>query len=494
MKRADRDRFPHPILLSLAAAVVAGAALAGGGEPLERRQSFDADPGWDGRNNRSTLPPRTIVQDFGYSRTSHTGGEPGELGGVVTPSGEPAYYAREIEPRSLNDELTASGVFVGEGRNFNVLVGFFNAGTLNEWRTPSSLALRLYGRGDNFYTYVEYCTRKWRAGADSPQGFMVRNPATGRTDPIEFPAGKNVYRWTLRYDPNANEGRGSIFATIGDRTARCDLDPGHKQDGATFNRFGLLNVVKSADGGGEVWLDDLTVNGETERFDRDPRWDARRNRQIYASKEVRFRFDFGWSRTGHAGGTRTGEIGGLLYRGDGRDEDRIAYYADRVGPLTLQRPIRAAGRISFHRGVSDSTTLFGFFHSTETTKVDTAQATGFPDPFLGVALEGPSSEGFLLYPAVRIRGDHQEASRAEQPNRIYPDGTSHSWSLEYTPGAPGQDGQMTVRLDGNSVTQAVPADFIARGKLLDRFGFITTRVDGNAQVVYLDDLVYTAVQ
>ena len=58
--------------------------------------------------------------------------------------------------------------------------------------------------------------------------------------------------------------------TLGGEMAVCHLDPGHKADGATFNHFGLLAVVKSADGGDEVWLDDVSVNGDADDFSRDP--------------------------------------------------------------------------------------------------------------------------------------------------------------------------------------------------------------------------------
>ena len=45
--------------------------------------------------------------------------------------------------------------------------------------------------------------------------------------------------------------------TMGGETSICHLDPGHKADGATFNRFGLLTVMKSADDPGEIFLDDI---------------------------------------------------------------------------------------------------------------------------------------------------------------------------------------------------------------------------------------------
>src|SRR5437899_1836867 len=72
--------------------VVAGSLLA-----AERTEHFDRDPAWDGHNNRTTSPePRMIKQDFGYSPTAHAGGATGEIGGFITPAGEPAYYAKKI--------------------------------------------------------------------------------------------------------------------------------------------------------------------------------------------------------------------------------------------------------------------------------------------------------------------------------------------------------------------------------------------------------------
>src|SRR5262249_47101038 len=127
------------------AAVLAGG-IAGWVAAAERVEHFDQDPGWEGRNNRATTPePRTVRQDFGYSRTAHAGGQPGEVGGLITPAAEPAYYAKPLTARGLDVPLTASGRLACRGRQFHALVGFFNAATLNEWRTPNTDALRLQG-------------------------------------------------------------------------------------------------------------------------------------------------------------------------------------------------------------------------------------------------------------------------------------------------------------------------------------------------------------
>jgi len=63
---------------------------------LLKTETFDVDPGWDGRNNRATDPaPRQIVQNFGFiGSSSNAGGSAGEIGGFITPAGEPAFYGK----------------------------------------------------------------------------------------------------------------------------------------------------------------------------------------------------------------------------------------------------------------------------------------------------------------------------------------------------------------------------------------------------------------
>jgi hypothetical protein len=479
-----------------AAPAVIVVALAGVARAGERQQNFDNDPQWDSHNNRAVTPtPRVVRQDFGYSPTRNAGGEgAGEIGGFLTPAAEPAYYARRIDTATFTDRLAVSGKLACTGQQFHVLVGFFNAGTLNEWRVPNSIVLRLYGRGDVFYAYVEYATSRWRAGGDSPGGFAtINDPATGKKRLRGFASRGAVHQWSLVYDPAGHGGKGSITATIDDETAICHLDDGHLQDGSIFNRCGLLNIPKHFDQGGEVWLDDLTINGETEHFNKDPGWEARGNRRTYTTDNVRPRFDFGFSKTQFAGGKASGELGGVVFRGDNRYAERLAYYGDRLDPLTLDKPLRASGKVSLRRGVSDSTSLIGFFHSQESVAVSDAQVAGFPMNFLGAAIEGPSREGFYFYPAYRLpHSDEAHARQGEAP-RILPDGSPGTWALEYDPQAADGTGRMTVTLDGK-LTHLDLAPGHRREARFDRFGIVTTWIDGNAQHVYFDDLSYTFQQ
>lgn len=484
--------------MRVVAAAVLAALASGSGAPARaderlKTETFDRDPGWDGRNHRPKDPPVKVTQDFGFSPTSHAGGQAGEMGGTVWSAAEPAYYAVPIEPRTLESPLAASGTLACMDGATHLLLGFFNADTANEWRTPSSLAIRINVRGDHFFAYVEYCTRTWRAGGDNPQAFAPPpDPQTGKKGQFPFPSGGKPHAWSLTYEPDGNNGSGRIIATLDDQTAICHLDEGHKSDGAVFNRFGVITVMKSADGGAPVFVDDVTVNGRTERFTEDPRWDGRNNRRVYETQNVRPRFDFGYSLTRFAGGKAAGELGGLTFRGDCRYPDRMAYYGDAVGPLTLEKPLRASGRLAMRRGVTDSTALFGFFHSEDSMRSNPSQKDAIPEGVLAIALEGPSSEGFYAYPVVRAKGGNGRAGRVRECPRIHPDGASHTWSLAYDPRGADGKGRITVSLDERPVTLDLEED--ARGARFDRFGIVTTWIDGNGQNVYLDDLIYTVGQ
>jgi hypothetical protein len=52
-------------------------------------------------------------------------------------------------------------------------------------------------------------------------------------------------------------------------------------------------------------------------------------------------------------------------------------------------------------------------------------------------------------------------------------------------------GQITVTLDGRSVSLTLGSGHKAAGARFNRFGLITTWVDGNSQTLWFDDLTYT---
>src|SRR5436190_15426285 len=122
--------------------------------------------------------------------------------------------------------------------------------------------------------------------------------------------------------------------------------------------------MRSDEDPGQIWLDNVKINGVPHVFNSDPGWEQRSNRTNYITTNVRPRFDFGYSPgSNFAGGQSQGEFGGHTFRGDSREEfngTRMAYYGDRLNHiLSLNQPLHADGKVGFLRGVSDSTTLIG---------------------------------------------------------------------------------------------------------------------------------------
>jgi hypothetical protein len=113
---------------------------------------------------------------------------------------------------------------------------------------------------------------------------------------------------------------------------------------------------------------------------------------------------------------------------------------------------------------------------------------------VGAAIEGPSSEGFYFYPTY---GVDQEGVRASgnrgtpTPPFIYPNGESRHWTLDYNPDGNGGTGNIMVTLDGHAVTLNLDPGHKQIGATFNRFGIITTHIDGSGQTVYFDDLTYT---
>jgi len=456
-----------------------------------REEHFDQEPtNWEGINNRNTnFPVRIVTQDFGFDANSrHIGETPGEIGGKINPAGEPAYYGYRLpRPLSLDDPLSASGKILVMPGNGHFLLGFFNAGTLNEWRTPNTLAVRINGRGENFHCHLELCTSRWRGDAG-----LITEVVRGRVAAKPIPGG-HVYDCQLAYDPKGDNGHGLITFSLSQQTATCKIQTEHRLDGATFTHFGLLPVLKAWDNPGEVWIDHVTVN--VTRFDltKDPKWEAFNNRRRYQTTNTRPRFDFGWSPTHYAGGKGAGELGGLIFRGDCREPQRMGAYGDKLTLLTLKTRLFAKGKVSLLRGVSDSTASIGFYNSKSSLAPNPAQDQSIPMDYLGINIEGPSSEGFFFYPVYRVHGNIAQAfdCRAGRALRIYPDGKVHEWVLEYDQEQANGRGRISVSLDGQSCVLELAPRAKEISASFDRFGICTPWIDGNSVTAYFDDLDYT---
>ena len=113
--------------------------------------------------------------------------------------------------------------------------------------------------------------------------------------------------------------------------------------------------------------------------------------------------------------------------------------------------------------------------------------------YVGINIEGPSSEGFFFYPVYRVHGDIAGAlgGGSGKAPHIYPDRTVHDWTLTYDPAGADGRGQITVTLDDQTCTLDLEPGAKAAGATFDRFGICTPWIDGNSVTAFFDDIQYT---
>jgi len=339
-------------------------------KPPLKTESFDKAPGWEGHNNR-IMPerPPIVTQDFGYSKTNFAGPAVGEMGGRITRAAEPAYYADKIGPVTLDDKLSASGTFAitKSSPGGGIFFGFFRAEQpVGGGRPVSSLGLNLDCERDGGRLAVRLIT-----GTNRGCGTFITPFIPGKFRPTPIRNDGTRYQWALDYDPEGAGGRGQFkFTFRGDSpkpgkyskadipeshreearrrfpdatTFAVDLPQGYRKQNTKFDHFGLMNMTKPG-GWMTIHFADLHYLGRGQGFAQDPKWDASGNRATYQAKVVAGAHDFGFSSTNHAGGN-AGEIGGIFWR-----SGKYAYFADKVGPLSLEDRLEARGKVVLKSG------------------------------------------------------------------------------------------------------------------------------------------------
>jgi hypothetical protein len=471
-----------------------------------KRESFDSDPNWEGLNNR-VVPkkPLTVKQDFGYSATTnHAGRASGEMGGAVQRSTTPAYYAAAIVKKTLNDRLTASGSFAitSTDGGAGLFFGFFNS----EQPGGSGRPIGSLGLDFDFEKNGGRIAARLISSGNKSCGTFLTPYLPGKFRPTPIKRDGTRYHWTLDYNPRASSGNGQFTVTLKSDThttedygplpeasqaealARfpnttkfvVDVPPALREEGATFDRFGLMNMMK-AGGSATIYFDDVNYNGESQDFSSDPNWTAVGNCRTFDDVDLVGAHNFGFSPKTNIAGGKPGEVGGGLWRsGD------YAYYADRIAPCGLDRKLEAHGKVRLVTAGPDSDMSFGWFSS---ASKDTK--SGDDRNFVGVHIGGPTRVGHYFSPVLATaKGSRRKVDAAP----ILVPGKNYDWSLVYDPNANGGSGEVTVSLGRETVSMQLKPGHKAEGATLDRFGFYSETIGGQMVKVYFDDLEYTAKQ
>ena len=477
-------------LLSVIAAGANRDVTAAPEQAVLKSESFDRDPGWEALNNRIVPEKRlTVTQDFGYNAAT------GDMGGRLTRTMKPAYYAAAFDkPKTLDEKLSASGTFYlsASTGGSGVFFGWFNAEQREGTGRPiGSLGLHFDAERGGGRLAVRLLTRSNRGCGKFVTKFeryrTSEERATARPTPIRNDGTR--YAWTLTYDPDAAGGNGQVLFTVKGNAAEpadfegkpvtFDLPPGYKAEGATFDRFGLMNGTKPG-GTMTIHFDDLSFDGKTQDFAADPGWAQTGNRSVYEESTQVGTHNFGFSPgTNHAGGARAGEMGGDLWR-----SGKYAHYADRVGPLTMNDRLEARGKVVLAVGAPDSDVFLGWFggDSKDQSPLDTGK-------FIGVHVGGPTRVGHYFHPALAVTPGKPVAAPAGPVMR---QGEVYNWSLLYDPAAENGHGAITVTLGDETVTMPLKQGLRAKGGRFDRFGLLNSPIGGQLVRIYLDDVTYTA--
>jgi hypothetical protein len=478
--RGYRVEALHLTCLVLLAAV-ANPCTSSGQESRLRRESFDHDPGWEGLNNRiQPTKSWTVTQDYGYTS--------GLIGGRVVRSAKPSYYADQISPKSLNDKLSASGRFQlsGSSGGSGIFFGWFNAKQPGGGGRPkNSLGMDFDGEGTGARLAVRLIN-----GSNKSCGTFITPFIPGKFRPTPIKKDGTSYHWILKYDPATNAGKGQVKFTIESDSPSpeqfegkeflVDLPAGFKEDGASFDRFGLMNMMKPG-GPMTIHFSDLEHDGKREDPSHDPGWTGSSNRETYEESDRVGAHDFGFSpQTKFAGGS-PGEVGGKFWR-----SGPYGYYADRIEWLTLTNRLEAKGKVVLLVGAPDSDMYLGWFNSASKSKSPLESGN-----FLGIHAGGPTRVGHYFQPAYCTgRGNRGRAKTGPvlTPDKIY------DWTLAYDPQANSGIGLIRVTLGTESISFDLKRQHRMEGALFDRFGFFTSTIGGQMVKIYFDDLQYTSSQ
>lgn len=452
-----------------------------------RTQSFDSDPGWEGRNNQLTLKKaKSVTQDFGYSKTHHAGKKAGEIGGIVTRAMEPGHYAAKISPRTLNDSLTASGTFAltESHASGGIFFGWFNARQPGGGRPVASLGLDIDTEKGGGRLAVRMIS-----GENKSCGTFITPFTPGGWRPTPIRNDGTRYTWTLNYDPAGNGGKGRFQFSIKSDTTQhedwegktftVDLPDGFKKQETVLDRFGLMHQGKPG-GSATIYFDDLTFDGRTEDFSSEPDWEALGNRRTYVPLDSRGANHYGYSGGTSFAGGKAGEIGGVVWR----TEKNFGWYADPVGPLTLDDKLEASGKVMLAIGAPDSAVALGWFSSKAEQDVPANKSN-----FVGVLITGPTRVGHYFLPqCATALGNLNKVKRGP----VLVPGKPHDWKLVYDPAGNDGNGEMRVTLDDETVSLDIAARHRREGAAMDRFGMVSMSPGGSMVKIYFDDLSYTA--
>jgi hypothetical protein len=295
---------------------------------------------------------------------------------------------------------------------------------------------------------------------------------------------KGIYHlWSLESDLDKIKGR--ITFTLDGYSVSYYLIPGHKDLPSNMNRFGIYNM-QIYTGNMKFYLSNLVINNHKIDLSENPHWEGYGNRVTFIERDFHARQNFGYSQTNWAG-EKPGEIGGEFW-GTEIDDPSFGYYADDIGKLTLNDPIKFSGWINFAKGAVDGRMLIGYFNKDKREAPIKGEYKGNPpNQFLGIEIMDQTSLGYTF---TAVCSPEQKISFEKRGPIIIPDQIRRHFTFDYNPDI-GKAGRITVTLDNKSFTADLSSEQRKKGSVFDHFGLLNPRKGGKYVEVYFDDISYS---
>ncbi len=321
----------------------------------------------------------------------------------------------------------------------------------------------------------------------TPEVFRNRLEELRDQGVVEYFQRHDIHRWWANGHPE--EYQGKITFQVGERRPYIVFISKEIRNAPTeMNRFGVFNIQRYGESI-ELYLSELVINGIEMDLTQDPHWEGRNNRATWIEPNFQSMNNFGYAQTNWAGKS-PGEIGGLFWRVEAPDP-HFGYYADEVGPLTLDDPISFSGKINFITGMTDAAMYFGYFNSKDyTASVSRESGESLRSGNrMGLSIADSSAVGYYFQGGA---GDSNGEGVEKRGPVFVPDQKVHDFTFSYDPAANNGVGQIRFSLDEREVILDLTPSMRQSGGLFDRFGLASVRSGGNSVEVYLDDLTYSA--
>ena len=272
-----------------------------------------------------------------------------------------------------------------------------------------------------------------------------------------------MHRWWKR--PDAGKGHGRVTLRFDDETPYVIwFDEEIRRSPAEFDRFGLFNIARFGTRV-EMYLGDLTVNGQKLDLSQDPHWEGRNNESRYTEPNFHAMHSYGWSQTNWAGEKPGRDRGPVL--ADRAARPALLVLRRRRGRAHARRPDLVLGHDLLHRRHDRRGRVLRLLQPRQPGRRSSTRPGRTRSPRSPTRWASPSPTARRWATTSRPRSRPRTGEGVRKACEVFtPDRRRRRFTFDYDPEGNGGTGRVTVTLDGQAyVLDLTPQQRKARRRL-----------------------------